>query len=90
VLGSVEPQRYAIDESGRRVAFVRELATRDGYRICLFPDGDQNRATEGRIAFPPARWPRVDEKVIPAQEAFAIKMATRWLATRVNPVRQPG
>lgn len=61
------PHRYAFDSAGRRVAFVRELATRDGYRVSLFPDGDHNHSIEGRV---------------PNDEAFAIKMATRWLKRR--------
>lgn len=76
------PQRYAVDGSGRRVAFVRELATLDGYRICLFPDGNHSHSVEGRIDFP--AWPREDEEgIIPEQEAFAIKMASRWLERRL-------
>jgi len=61
------PHRHAFDSAGRRVAFVRELATRDGYRVSLFPGGDHNHSIEGRV---------------PNSEAFAIKMATRWLARR--------
>lgn len=63
-MGGLMPQRYAVDGSGRRVAFVRELATMDGYRVSLFPDGDHNHSIEGRV---------------PNDEDFAIKMATRWL-----------
>lgn len=62
------PQRYAVDGSGRQVGFVRELATQDGYRVSLYPDGNRSCAVEGRV---------------PNDEAFAIKMATRWLERRL-------
>lgn len=55
------PHRDAVDHSGRRVAFVRELATHDGYRVSLFPDGDHNHSIEGRVS---------------RDEDFAVKMAT--------------
>lgn len=67
--GAEIPQRYAVDATGRKVAFVRELATRDGIRVCLFPHGDHNDSVEGRV---------------PNDEAFAIKMASRWLSSHAQ------
>lgn len=67
-LGATLPQRYAVDSTGRRVAFVRELATQDGYRVSLFPDGNRSHSIEGRV---------------PHNEEFAIKMATRWLSRQL-------
>lgn len=73
------PHRYATTADGRRVAFVRELATLDGYRISLFPDGNQNHAVEGRIYFAGPRPQTENDAPIPERDAFAMKMATRWL-----------
>jgi hypothetical protein len=55
-------QRYAVYGSGRRVPFVRELATLDELRVSLFPDDDPGHAVEGRIGF--LAWPREDEEGI--------------------------
>jgi hypothetical protein len=58
------PQRYAVDASGRRIAFIRERANGSGYRICMFPGRPHDRGVEGHVA----------------TERIALKLATRWLA----------